>query len=210
MFFFESFLKNEEHELKKAKLEPDFQIPMNCLFGLPVELKVLIFKNLDFKDLSIQSTVCKTFRDIIISHFLLSREHLEATFKRISKHDNTGDYLTMCNDLGLLIKRATFVLPNYQRTKLVIRMFQVIDLKNRLKLIFENDKQAFKNFTKAIKCVISRLISGWVFKEVLKLYNEMELYFDNSNLLVQILTKEFGFFRQHEQYIRFFYRKVSI
>lgn len=177
--------------------------------GLPIELKVLIFKHLDFKDLSVLSITCKPIRDIIISHFLLSRDRLVNTFKEISKIGTTNDYMQMSSDLGLLIKRATFILPNFKRVELVIDMFHLVDLKSKLRTIYEIDKAAFKDLTKAIKCLLSRLIAGWKFKEVLKLIDEIEIYFDHFKLLMEAMTKPFGTIRNDEQYVRYFYRKVN-
>jgi len=197
---------------KKLALSSPIQIPtqmksMNSLFELPVELKVYIFGKLNFKDLSILTTVCKPFRDIIVNHFLLNKELLIKTFKEISKN-GTEDYLQMSTHLGLLIKRSSFIFPSCKRIQLILNMFEIVDLKSNLKLIYESDKASFKNFTRSIKCVLTQLISGWKFKEVLKLIDEIEIYFDHSKLLFLTITKEYGLMRQDEQYLRYFYRKI--
>lgn len=198
---------------KRLKSNQSDPVPVpvvtNGLCNLPVELKVIIFKNLSLKELSVLATVCKPFCDIIISHFLLNRECLLTTFKTVSKTGTADDFLQTAADLGLLIKRATFIFPSNKRIQLITTMFQIVDLKSNLRLIYANDRPAFKHFTRAIKCALGKLISGWKFKEALKLVDEIELYFNNSKLLMLVMTKEFGAARQDEQYLRFFYRKVS-
>ena len=176
---------------------------------MPVELKVLIFSYLDYNDLSSLSTVSKSFRDIIINHFLLNKERFIRTFQKCTQNGcSTEDYFQMANDLGLLIKRSTFIYPIVNRIKLIINMFQIIDLKAKLNCVYETDKPSFKNFIKAIKSIFSRIIKGWRFKEVLKLIDEFELYFNHFKIIQFFLSNEFGVIKFNEQYLRFFYRKI--
>lgn len=171
-------------------------------------MKVAIFKYLDFKELSILTAVSKSIRDIIVNHFLINKMVVNQMFNQIDYQDPTDNYLERATDFGLLIKRSTFVYLNKNRVKMIINIFKLVDLRVKLRTIYAKDKNEFKNFVKLIGNIFGKVISGWKFKEVLILIDEMELYFDHRQLITNFLVNEFGTIRSDEQYLRYFYRKI--
>lgn len=147
--------------------------------------------------------VSRSFRDLIVTHFLLSKKRLIETFDEIRKTNEESQEIA--NDLGLLVKRATFTYPIGERIKLITRMFETVHLRDQLRLVYAADKTAFKSLIKSIRCLFTTLIRGWELKEVLKL---LELYFDYSRLINHFLRHEYGAIREDEQFLRYFYRKI--
>lgn len=181
-------------------------VRFSCLSDLPAEMKVLILQHLNHKDLSNLSIVSRTFRDIIVHHFLLNKKRLAVTFEEMSTA--TNETFETASDLGLLLKRATFAYSISERIRLIVKTFQMVQLKDQLQLIYKKDKTAFKNLTKSVKCLFARVVRGWEFKEAFKLIDKLELHFEHSKLISVFLKDDFGAIREDEQYVRYFYRKV--
>lgn len=177
------------------------------LADLSAEVKVLIFEHLNYKDLSNLSIVCRSFRNIVIQHFVLNKKRLTVTFETM-RTTNEEETFQTASDFGLLLKRSTFSYPVSERIELIRELFEMVRLKDQLRHIYKSDNASFKNLVKSVKFLFAKVIRGWKFKETLKLIEEFELHFDHHKLINTFLTQDYGAIRADEQYLRYFYRKI--
>lgn len=184
-------------------------VKSNCLNGLPPEVKVLICEHLTHEDRSNLSMASRSFRDVIVNHFLLNKTRLTRTFDEIRETHETSP--KGVHYFSVLVKRATFAYSPGQRIRLFIQMFETVLLRDRLRQFYEQtDKTAFEACVRTIRCLFAMLIRGWEFSKVLRLIDELEIYFDFCQMINQFLRHECGAIREDEQFVRQFYLKIII
>lgn len=170
-------------------------------------MKVLICEHLTHEDRSNLSMASRSFRDVIVTHFLLNKKRLTRTFDEIRETNETSP--KGIHYFSLLVKMTTSSYSSGQRNRLIIQMFETVLLRDRLRQFYaQADKTAFKACVRTIQCLFAMLIRGWEFSKVLRLIDELEIYFDFCPMINQFLRHECGATRKNEQFVRHFYLKI--
>lgn len=175
---FTNIKENLQQKIKNSNDKKDET--MGYFQEIPEEILIKICKYLTKEELSILAIVNTKFRNFIVDYFLISHSGLtflltdnQAVPVEISQEDSQS-MLKLFSDIGLLLKRATFLFRTCERISLLI---YVIENSFGIPSLQTFEYFNFRTIKTLVRCygkIINKLTCGWGDFECIELFNVLK------------------------------------